>query len=210
MYHVLYGLPDLRVQILNIWKMRNLSIWLVDLFSTWPMKSAYSTINGFDWVLISCVVYIIQIFRICTLRSGDLYNCISHSWKRNKPKRWIKTIFELKKYIIQNIYTVILHFFSSIYAINSWKIFWKINPKTSMSEKIQNSIGGFKHIQFYIFSNEPNYFVNTCYWTSIKFTAFSIAFMQIFKLQCSFRIFFIYKSSQFYFKFLLTRWLIEP
>jgi hypothetical protein len=69
----LYGLPDLRVQILNIWKMRNLSIWLVDSFSTWPMKSAFSAINGFDWVLISCVVCIIQIFRICTLKSSNPY-----------------------------------------------------------------------------------------------------------------------------------------
>jgi hypothetical protein len=36
----------------------------------WPMKSAYSAIQGFDWVLISCVVCIIQIFRIRTLRQG--------------------------------------------------------------------------------------------------------------------------------------------
>jgi hypothetical protein len=53
--------------------MRNLSIWLVDPFLIWPMKSAYSAIKGFDWVLIYCVVCIIQIFRICTLRVGNPY-----------------------------------------------------------------------------------------------------------------------------------------
>jgi hypothetical protein len=37
------------------------------------MKSAYSATKGFDWVLISCVVCIIQIFTICTLRAGDPY-----------------------------------------------------------------------------------------------------------------------------------------
>ena len=42
-----YGSLALRVQILNIWKMRNL-IWLVDLFLIWPMKSAYSAIKGLD------------------------------------------------------------------------------------------------------------------------------------------------------------------
>jgi hypothetical protein len=59
--------------------MRNLSIWLVDPFSTWPMNSAYSAIKSFDWVLISCVVCIIQIFRICTLRSGNPYNNFSNN-----------------------------------------------------------------------------------------------------------------------------------
>jgi hypothetical protein len=54
--------------------MRNLSIWLVDSFLIWPMKSAYSYFNGFDWVLISCVVWIIQIVRIYTLRAVDPYN----------------------------------------------------------------------------------------------------------------------------------------
>ena len=73
---LLNGLPDLRVQILTIWKMRNLSIWLVDPFLIWPIKSAYSSINGFDSVLISCVVCIIQIFRICTLRAGNPYSLL--------------------------------------------------------------------------------------------------------------------------------------
>jgi hypothetical protein len=81
-----YGSPALRVQILNIWKMRNLSIWLVDFFLIWPTKSAYSAIKGFDWVLISCVVCIIHIFRICTLRAGHPYTVfnsafyIFHEW----------------------------------------------------------------------------------------------------------------------------------
>ena len=79
-----YGSPDLRVQILNIWKMRNLSIWLVDPFLIWPMKSAYSAIRGFDWVLISCVVCIIQIFRICTLRAGNPYG----HWNYFSLKSW--------------------------------------------------------------------------------------------------------------------------
>ena len=63
-----YRPSNSEAQILNIWKMLNLSIWLVNPFLIWPMKSAYSEIQGFDWVLISCVVCLIQIFRLCTLR----------------------------------------------------------------------------------------------------------------------------------------------
>jgi hypothetical protein len=37
------------------------------------MKSAYFYFHGFDWVLISCVVCIIQIVRIYTLRAVDPY-----------------------------------------------------------------------------------------------------------------------------------------
>ena len=37
----------LRGQIPNIWKMRNLSIWLLDPFQIWPMNSVYSAIKGF-------------------------------------------------------------------------------------------------------------------------------------------------------------------
>ena len=90
---MLYGSPALRVQILNIWKMRNLSIWLVDPFLILPMKSAYSAIKGFDWVLISCVVCIIQIFMICTLRAGNPYHKQT-GFHANK-KLSIKQIFRL-------------------------------------------------------------------------------------------------------------------
>jgi hypothetical protein len=68
-----YGLRTLRGHILNIWKMRNLNIWLVDPFQIWSMKSAHFAIQGFDWVLVSRVVCIIQIFRICPLRVCNPY-----------------------------------------------------------------------------------------------------------------------------------------
>jgi hypothetical protein len=53
--------------------MRNPSIGLVDLFQIRPMKSAYSAIHGFDWVLVSRVVCFIQIFSICPLRVCNPY-----------------------------------------------------------------------------------------------------------------------------------------
>ena len=68
------GLPTrIKGQILNIWKMRNMSIWLVDPFQIGPIKSAYSAIYGFDWVLVSRVVCIIQIFTICLLSVCNPY-----------------------------------------------------------------------------------------------------------------------------------------
>ena len=53
--------------------MRNLSIWFVDPFQIWPMKSVFSSIQGFDWVIVFRVVCIIQIFRICPLRVCNPY-----------------------------------------------------------------------------------------------------------------------------------------
>jgi hypothetical protein len=53
--------------------MRNLIIWLVDLFKIWPMTSAYSAIQGFDWVLVSRAVSIFQIFKIWPLRVCNSY-----------------------------------------------------------------------------------------------------------------------------------------
>ena len=55
------------------------------------MKSAYSAIKGFDWVLISCVVCIIQIFRICTLRAGN-------------PSFSIKPLYFIMKQNFRNFY----------------------------------------------------------------------------------------------------------
>jgi hypothetical protein len=40
------------------------------------MKSAYSAIHDFDWVLISFVVCIIQIVTLCTLRVGNPNNIL--------------------------------------------------------------------------------------------------------------------------------------
>jgi hypothetical protein len=58
-------------------KMRNLNIWLVDPFQIWPMKSVSSAIHGFDRMLVSHIVCIIQIFRICPLRVCYPYhNCL--------------------------------------------------------------------------------------------------------------------------------------
>ena len=61
---LVYGLRAPNWQIVTIWKLRNPSIWLVDPFQIWPTKSAYSAIQGFDWVLVSHVVCIIQIVTI--------------------------------------------------------------------------------------------------------------------------------------------------
>jgi hypothetical protein len=68
------GWQTLRGHIPDIWIMRNLSIWLFDPFQIWPIKSAYSGIQNFDWVLVSRVVCIIQIFRICPLSVCNPYN----------------------------------------------------------------------------------------------------------------------------------------
>ena len=54
----------------------------------WPMKSAYSAIQGFDWVLISCVVRIIQIFRLCTLRVGNPYSPFTLMWFKIAGPAW--------------------------------------------------------------------------------------------------------------------------
>ena len=56
-------------QIVTIWKMQNPSIRLIDFFEIWPTKSGYSAIQGFDLVLESPVVCIIQIVTICQLRA---------------------------------------------------------------------------------------------------------------------------------------------
>ena len=61
-------------QILHIWQMRNLSIRLVDPIQIFPIKLAYYANQGFDWVLVSSVVCIIQIFRICPLMVCNRYN----------------------------------------------------------------------------------------------------------------------------------------
>ena len=63
----LFWLQTLRGQIQNIWKMRNLSILFIDPYQIWQIKSAFSAIQGFDWVLVSRVVCIIQIFGIFPL-----------------------------------------------------------------------------------------------------------------------------------------------
>ena len=111
----LYGLPTLRRQILRIWKMRNLSIWLIDSFQIWPMKSAFSTIQGFDWVLVFRVVCIIQTVRICPLRVCYPYWLFYLvSWSNENSNffllmatscwgSWRLTIFYAKKcYLLKN------------------------------------------------------------------------------------------------------------
>ena len=65
----LFWLQTLRGQIQNIWKMRNLSILFIDPYQIWQIKSAFSAIQGFDWVLVSRVVCIVTIGTISQLRA---------------------------------------------------------------------------------------------------------------------------------------------
>ena len=93
------GSPTVRRQILNIRKVRNLSIWLIDLFQISPMKLVYSAIDGFDWELVSNVVSIMQIFRICLLRVTKPYDIanIDKSFCRNFFRYWALSALSGKK-----------------------------------------------------------------------------------------------------------------
>jgi hypothetical protein len=75
------------------------SEYSIDLI--WPMKSASSAINGFDWVLISCIVCIIHIERICTLRVGNPYIWTCEIWALDwlihyKSDQWNRLILQFR------------------------------------------------------------------------------------------------------------------
>jgi hypothetical protein len=135
--------------------MRNLRIWLVDPFSTWPMKSAYSAIKGFDWMLISCFVCIIQIFRICTLRSGNPYSKLRkqffhfYEWPERKQKisfalDWQLLSFELIERVKINFNIIYARFYlSNIYnkcsRNNTFFLFLRLNISNKSYRPLKSS-----------------------------------------------------------------------
>jgi hypothetical protein len=118
----------------TIWRNRNPSIWLDGSAQIWPMKSAYSTIQGFDWMLVSRVVCINQIVTICQLRALNPYHVLTLL----NRKQYI--LYNTKSFLIQECWNriciciIFLKLFLYFSACQKYVIQWiETSKETSLS-----------------------------------------------------------------------------
>ena len=91
-------LRALHRKIVTIWKMQNQNIWLVVNQNLTNEIGPFLN-PDFDWVLVSRVIYIIQIVMICQLRALNPYDIIHNS--DNLQWNFFENSFKIKIIIIR-------------------------------------------------------------------------------------------------------------